>query len=638
MFFQAAGGTTPSPSPDSGTNYNKALEVEKLNEKSLKDAQDALSNFSAEILKTFGQGRERVFELQKALVDAVPAVTRLGGNLSNVQQIISGIATASRRNVLATTEQIEKFYAVEKVLGKTANELSDSFLNVGVGIESIPKALEESIQYVQSIGGNSKQVFEDVSKNMEKMNRFQFEDGVLGLTKMAAQASMMRFDVGETLKLADDVLNPDRAIEVAAAFQRLGVAAGTLVDPFALMNASINDPSGLQDSLIDVAKQFTYFDEKTRTFKINPQGVLTLKEMQQQTGVSAAEMTKLGLAAAELDERLSQISPSIEFKNEEDKQYLANIGAMTKGGDYVVKLKGSDEEIKLSEITQKQFDKLIDEQKAGSKSVEETARDQLTNLQTLDQNVAAIRATITGTMLTTDPSMDIAEGIREGADAFLRVGGQQLNTKELREVANANAQELQDKLLASIEKGNVNPAEITRILTEGAVNIFGTIGKKSIETIGEASGKISEELSKEKKTTTAKAMSEAVQPILEMMSMTLTSQNYVPYTGNPRVDPSIFNPPSPPMTSVSVGGTEPITSTRGVSLPQPSRDPIKVEFGPVPDINLNFNNGPQNMTPQQIEEITKIFERLIQRQDIKNYLVNNTNESRAYQSGTPLGI
>jgi hypothetical protein len=360
--------------------------------------------------------------------------------------------------------------------------------------------------------------------------------------------------------------------------------------------------------------------------------------MQQQTGVSAAEMTKLGLAAAELDERLSQISPSIEFKNEEDKQYLANIGAMTKGGDYVVKLKGSDEEIKLSEITQKQFDKLIDEQKAGSKSVEETARDQLTNLQTLDQNVAAIRATITGTMLTTDPSMDIAEGIREGADAFLRVGGQQLNTKELREVANANAQELQDKLLASIEKGNVNPAEITRILTEGAVNIFGTIGKKSIETIGEASGKISEELSKEKKTTTAKAMSEAVQPILEMMSMTLTSQNYVPYTGNPRVDPSIFNPPSPPMTSVSVGGTEPITSTRGVSLPQPSRDPIKVEFGPVPDINLNFNNGPQNMTPQQIEEITKIFERLIQRQDIKNYLVNNTNESRAYQSGTPLGI
>lgn len=635
MFF--AGGE----SEELNKSLGDALAVElKAGEAqaTLKNAQEALSVFSAEILKTFSQGRERVFELQKTLVDALPAVRRLGGDLTNVSQTISGIATASRRNVVATTEQIEKFVALEKILGKTALELSDSFLNVGVGIESIPKALEESIQYVQSIGGNSKQVFEDVSKNMEKMNRFQFEDGVLGLTKMAAQASMMRFDVGETLKLADDVLNPDRAIEVAAAFQRLGVAAGTLVDPFALMNASINDPSGLQDSLIDVAKQFTYFDEKTRTFKINPQGVLTLKEMQLQTGVSAAEMTKLGLAAAELDERLSQISPSIEFKNEEDKQYLANIGTMTKGGDYVVKLKGSDEEIKLSEITQTQFDKLIDEQKEGSKSIEETAREQLSNSKSIDGNVKAIRSAIMGTILTTEGSMDIVEGIREGYEAFYGVGGRQLDTKELREAADDASQELLKKLTEEIKGGNVSPEKILATLTEGAIDIFGAVGKESIDTIGEASGKISKELEKEKNTETAKAMSAAVQPILETMSMALTTQNYVPTMYDPRVDPSILNPPSPPMTSVSVGGTEPITPTRGVSLPLTSRDPIKVEFGPVPDINLNFNNGPQNMTPQQIEEITKIFERLIQRQDIKNYLVNNTNEPRAYQAGTGLGI
>jgi hypothetical protein len=104
---------------------------------------------------------------------------------------------------------------------------------------------------------------------------------------MAAQASMLRFDMNQTFQLADKVLSPEKAIEVAAAFQRLGVAAGTLVDPFALMNASINDPGALQDSLVDVARQFTYFDEKTKTFKINPQGVLTLKELQTQTGVSA---------------------------------------------------------------------------------------------------------------------------------------------------------------------------------------------------------------------------------------------------------------------------------------------------------------------------------------------------------------
>ena len=631
MFFQGA----TSPSESSGDkNLGKVLEQGPLK---LNEAQDALQRFSTDILKTFTQGRERIFELQKSLVDALPNIRRLGGGLDDVSKTISGIALASRRNVVATTEQIEKLYAAEKVIGKTAGELSESFLNVGVGIESIPKALEESIQYVQSIGGNSKQVFEDVYKNMDKMNRFQFENGVIGLTKMAAQASMMRFDVGETLKFADDVLDPDRAIEVAGAFQRLGVAAGTLVDPFALMNASINDPSGLQNSLIDISKQFTYFDEKTNSFKINPQGVLTLREMEKAAGLTLGSLSKMGLAASELDERLSQISPSIKFKNEEDKQYLANIGAMSEGGDYVVKLKGSDEEIKLSEITQTQFDKLIDEQKAASKSVEETAREQLTMSETISFNVAAIKSLLMGVTLTSDVAMDVTEGLKQVADATARGADKTTDIAELRKTANRASGDLRKDLIDSIKAGKTSEVEILKLLTDGAINIFGAVGKESMTQIGQASQQISEELKDKKNTSTAQALSDSITPILERLSILVTTENYVPTMYDPRVDPSVLNPPSAPMTSVTVSGIDPIT-TRGVSLPQPSRDPLKVEFGPVPDINLNFNNGPQNMTPQQIEEITKIFERLIQRQDIKNYLVNNTNESSPFQRGVPLGL
>ncbi len=620
----------------------KALEQDPRGENALKNAQEALGQFSKSILQTFTQGRERIFELQRSLVDALPNIRRLGGDLSNVQSIISGVAESSRRNVVATTEQIEKLFVLEKLTGKSAKELSESFLNVGVGIESIPKALGDSIKYVQSIGGNSKQVFEDVSKNMEKMNRFQFEDGVLGLTKMAAQASMMRFDVGETLKLADEVLDPDRAIEVAGAFQRLGVAAGTLVDPFALMNASINDPSGLQDSLINVSKQFTYFDEKTNSFKINPQGVLTLREMEKAAGLTSGSLSKMGLAASELDERLSQISPSIKFEKEEDKQYLANIGAMTKGGQYEVKFrdeKGAEQTRKLSEITQKEFDLLIKQQKDSNKPIEETAREQLTLQESINANIAAIKSAVMGVSLTSDVAMDVTEGLKEVADAGARGAEKTMNLEQLRKTANDASGTLRDDLLEAIKEGKTSEAEIFATLAEGAVNIFGEVGKESMTQIGSASRQISLELQKESETTTAKKIGENISPILDGLSKILTGDRTP--LGDLSDDfgsPATGFPPFAPTTSVSVGGTEPITSTRGVSLPLTSRDPIKVEFGPVPDINLNFNNGPQNMTPQQIEEITKIFERLIQRQDIKNYLVNNTNEPRAYQAGTGLGI
>ena len=111
-------------------------------------------------------------------------------------------------------------------------------MNVGVGIGEMGESLEESINYVRSIGGNARQVMKDVTDNMAQMNRFQFEGGVQGLTKMAAQASLLRFDMKQTFQLAERVMSPEGAIDVASAFQRLGVAAGNLVDPFALMNAS----------------------------------------------------------------------------------------------------------------------------------------------------------------------------------------------------------------------------------------------------------------------------------------------------------------------------------------------------------------------------------------------------------------
>jgi methyl-accepting chemotaxis protein len=217
---------------------------------------ERVSSVAREVNNLFGQSRQRIVELKTELVDSLPGIARLGGNIGDVGESIQQIALASRRNVVENSEDVEKLFAASKVLGASVGEISDAFLNVGVGIEQVGKQLEDSVNYVRSIGGNTKQVMDSVRANMDQMNRYQFEGGVQGLTKMAAQASMLRFDMGETFRLADKVLTPEGAIETAAAFQRLGVSAGALADPFALMNQSINDPQGLQDSLVDVAKQF----------------------------------------------------------------------------------------------------------------------------------------------------------------------------------------------------------------------------------------------------------------------------------------------------------------------------------------------------------------------------------------------
>lgn len=371
--------------------------------KALTDAMVGMYDEADKVNRAFVAGRMRMDELMQATSRAAAGVIRLGGDISDVSETMIGIAEGSKRSVIATEEQVSKLYAASKILGKETDYLVESFANIGYETSQIGPNLEKTIAYVQSVGGNTKTVTKEVLANMEQMNRYQFEGGVQGLAKMAAQASMLRFDMSQTFNFTNKMLTPENAVNMAAAFQRLGVAAGNLVDPFALMNQSINDPTGLQNSLARLGQQFTYFDEETQSFKINPQGVLTLRQMEEEAGLAAGSLSKSALAAAELDKRVSQISPSLNFKKEEDKQLLANMATM-QGGEYVVQIKDDQgtvvETKKLSDVTQEEFDKLREQQEKAPKTLEEIQKSQLdvlTNIEaTLKGNISKLSYGVVG--------------------------------------------------------------------------------------------------------------------------------------------------------------------------------------------------------------------------------------------------
>jgi hypothetical protein len=488
--------STPSVTPDL-TFAQKLAKEATVDWTTLAKAIENSYRISVEINKTFGQGQERLSELMKSVSDAVPRITRLGGSITDVQETMKGIAEASRRNVIANTEDVEKLYAATQVVGGSAQELSDAFLNVGVGIEQVGKQLEDSVNYVRSIGGNTKAVMKDVASNMDQMNRYQFAGGVQGLTKMAAQASMLRFDMNQTFQLADKVLDPENAIEVASAFQRLGVSAGNLADPFQLMNQSINDPSGLQDSLAQVAKQYTYFDEKTKTFKINPQGVLTLREMEKQTGVSAKEMSKMGLAAAELDQRLSAVNMAGLNIKEEDKQYLANIAKMGEGGEYEVKLtneKGDEYTKKLSDVTQTEMNKLIEQQKTGPKTLEEIAYAQLDVDKATLAAVGGMRDAFAYGITSPKQVRQGIAGAQRAAKTVLGETSDAIKAKDFRDLSEGVLTTL-GKVATDLKEGN---KPLSDVLSNGLNGLGSTLDasqKRFTEVLREVGDKIASKLS-----------------------------------------------------------------------------------------------------------------------------------------------
>lgn len=440
--------------------------------------------------EAFGQGQERLSEMYLAASNAAPRITRLGGDIKDVQTTMIGIAEASRRNIVANTEDVEKLYAATKVTGIGAKELSDSFLDVGIGLEQMGKQLEGSVNYVQSIGGNTKAVMSDVAKNMDQMNRYQFQGGVVGMTKMAAQASMLRVDMSATLNFADELFSPDKAIEVASAFQRLGVASGDLVDPFQLMNQSINDPSGLQDSLAKVAKQFTYFDEETKTFKINPQGVLTLREMESQAGIAKGTLSKMGLAAAELDQRLSAVNMAGLNVSEEDKQYLANIATMGKSGKYEVELKDGVKK-ELSNLNQDEFDELIKQQKTGPKTLEEIALKQLSIDESMLASINGLRDSFSFGVTSAKQVRQTVAGAQRVSKTVLGETSDAIKAKDFRDISEGFISAL-GGVAKDIKDGN---KPLSDILANG-LNRFGDTLDTSQKNFTEIFKGIGENISK----------------------------------------------------------------------------------------------------------------------------------------------
>jgi hypothetical protein len=450
---------------------------------------------------------------------------------------------------------------------------------------------------------------------MAQMNRFQFEDGVKGLTKMAAQASMLRLDMSKTFSFADKLSSPEVAIEAAAAFQRLGVAVGSLGDPLQLLNQSLNDPSGIQDSLIEISKKFAYFDNQTKSFKISQEGILKFKELEEITGFNAAEMSKLGVAALEVDKRLSQISPSIKFENEEDKQYLANIARMGDGGEYEVEFRderGQEQTKKLSEITQTEFNKLIDEQKDAEKSIEELTRDQMTLQEIGNADLAAIRTAITGGVVTAPTLQGLNEEIRKMTEEIGNVitNDKDLQIPEIRKEVDKIFSDLEGDLSKIVLKGNFEPEKIFEELISG--ERLQDLSQKTKDKIEDISIKIGEKLK-------------------EKFSNGLFESNT-----NSSTEDKVSGTNTPVnSTRLTVEGTQPITPSYGLPTTLPKTQKLNVEFGgKIPDFNVNFKDAPQNMTPQQIEEWKKIFKSVVNEQYFRNYLIKvydpNGTEVPAY--------
>jgi len=392
---------------------------------------------ATEVAKVFGQGREQITAIKAAMAEAVTSVTLLGGGFSDIVKIQSEISKTLGTNLILNSQSYEKLYATTKVTGQGADSLTKSFKDAGYSVYAIGDQMQKVMDVSRSIGVNGVQVSKQVVENMASMNQYNFQGGVEGMAKMAAQAVNLRVDMKSTLDIANRLFDPEQAIDMAAAMQRLGVAQGDLLDPLKLMDLSRNDPAELQNQIAEMSKSFTRLKADGTGFEILPGEKGRMMELEKAMQLPAGQLGKMALAAGDLDLKMSKIKFSDDITDESTQKLIANMAEMGKGGEYKVTYtdeKGDVQTKNVTELNENDVKAITEASQKAPKTMEELAKDQLTTQQKIQADIYSI-AHRTGLGLAGTKSVTMAENAAREVSGVLpkMASGKNLSIKGVRE-------------------------------------------------------------------------------------------------------------------------------------------------------------------------------------------------------------
>lgn len=291
--------------------------------------------------------KSNVAELQKTLNEVYNEGIQYGISWDDASKLLSGIQGQMGRLIPTSAENTKNALIFGKAIGETPENVAKLIAGMtefGITQTKSIEIMNKVAATARASGVDAKKLTATVSSNIQKAQIYGFKNGVEGLTKMAAQAQRVGFNLEYAQKTANLVLEggPEKAVEMASQLQALGGNIGALGDPFQLLHMSMYDMEGLQDQLIKASSSAVEFNETTGDFKIGGEEMLRLRQQAQILGLSYDEVAKGAINARKEQEIMSK---GIDFRGltEEQKGLVSSLAEIGPGGKVSIDLPGFNE-------------------------------------------------------------------------------------------------------------------------------------------------------------------------------------------------------------------------------------------------------------------------------------------------------
>jgi hypothetical protein len=451
------------------------------------------------VQKTFGTTKGRLEEFKQTIADTIPELIKMGitedEGLTNITSLMNSMGSAASLGVEAITE----LSAAAKVSNVDIGKLATSFRDVGISIYDVGEEMKEVTDYARSVGVSVSAVSAKVTENIGKMNLYNFDNGVKGIAKMAATSERLGISMDKVFSQAEKLMDPEKAIEMSASLQRLGVTSSGLLDPLRAMDMAQNDPEALQKEMLELSKTFTKFNEQTGKMEILPGAKRRMREVADAVGMTAEEFASMSIKAADFDMKMKQIQFPSLATDQETKEMIAGMAQM-KDGKAMINVKNEQTgEVKLKsvdQLTASDIESLKETQEDGSKTIEEIALKQLNVSEQIALNTKGFTKTIAYGKATSEPLEKMVTsvmGLQQEASKSL---AKSVTTSGARKTYNTLGQPIEDYVTAGIsgDKSKQMSAEkdfvqafidAEKSIREGAQEFVNSTTKNFTETLKE---------------------------------------------------------------------------------------------------------------------------------------------------------
>ena len=415
------------------------------------EGADFLRDASQDMANSLGLGQARMSEMKTTIADAIPEMLKLGITQSEALTNMVNIPKELGINTSLGTEALVDMSAAAKVTNTSVGDLAKGFKEVGISLYDVGDKMAEVANYAKSVGVNVQAVSGLVVKNLQQLNMFNFDNGVKGLAKMASQATMLGISMDKTFELAEKLMSPEKAIEMSAALQRLGVSSSALLDPLKAMDLAQNDPEALQKEMVNISKEFTKLKADGSGFEILPGAKRRLREVAEAMGMSGEQLANMSIKSADLDMKMSKIKFPSLASSEEDKMLIANMAQM-KDGEAVLQIRnditGKMDDINVKDLTADQITKLKEQQSNENKTIEEIALDQLTALERINTSLNSAKTAVNLGKAST-PTMDRFYNVMNKTQSILA-------TNVTENITTGNVRDASKRIISPVEEELIN--------------------------------------------------------------------------------------------------------------------------------------------------------------------------------------